>query len=81
MTTAGDIGAYGADENRGMPTPRIDQLANEAFHLTQFLVETGCTPSRAALMTGRYSVHSGTRNRLRDRSCELKAFANPVIDG
>ena len=25
----GDIGAYGAGEIRGMPTPRIDQLASE----------------------------------------------------
>jgi arylsulfatase len=55
----GDIGAYGAGEIRGMPTPRIDQLASESLRLTQFLVEPGCTPSRAAFMTGRYSVRSG----------------------
>ena len=51
----GDLGAYGAGEVRGMPTPRIDQLASEGLRLTQYLVEPGCTPSRAALMTGRYS--------------------------
>jgi arylsulfatase A-like enzyme len=55
----GDLGAYGAGEIRGMPTPRIDQLASEGLRLTQFLVEPGCTPSRAALMTGRYSVRAG----------------------
>jgi arylsulfatase len=55
----GDIGAYGAGEVRGMPTPRIDQIASEGLRLTQYLVEPGCTPSRAALMTGRYSVRSG----------------------
>ncbi len=55
----GDIGAYGAGEIRGMPTPRIDQLASEGLRLTQFLVEPGCTPSRAALMTGRYSLRAG----------------------
>ena len=32
-----------------MPTPRIDQLASEGLMLTQFFVEPGCTPSRAAL--------------------------------
>ena len=55
----GDIGAYGAGEVRGMPTPRIDQLASEGLRLTQYLVEPACTPSRAALMTGRYSQRVG----------------------
>jgi len=55
----GDIGAYGGGELRGAPTPHIDQLAAEGLRLTQFLVEPGCTPSRAALMTGRYSIRSG----------------------
>src|SRR6188474_1075988 len=55
----GDIGAYGGGELRGAPTPRIDQLAAQSLRLTQFLVEPSCTPSRAALMTGRYSIRSG----------------------
>ena len=55
----GDIGAYGGGEVRGMPTPRLDELASAGMQMTQFLVEPGCTPSRAALMTGRYSVRSG----------------------
>ncbi len=55
----GDIGAYGGGELRGAPTPRIDQLAAESLRLTQFLVEPGCSPSRAAFMTGRYSIRSG----------------------
>jgi arylsulfatase A-like enzyme len=55
----GDLGAYGGGELRGAPTPSIDQLAREGLRLTQFLVEPACTPSRAALMTGRYSIRSG----------------------
>ena len=55
----GDVGVYGGGELRGAPTPRIDSLAREGLQLTQFLVEPGCTPSRAATMTGRYSVRSG----------------------
>ena len=55
----GDIGVYGGGELRGAPTPRIDQLAAEGLRLTQFLVEPACTPSRAALMTARYSIRSG----------------------
>jgi arylsulfatase A-like enzyme len=55
----GDLGAYGGGELRGAPTPRIDQLAREGLRLTQFLVEPACTPSRAALMTGQYSIRNG----------------------
>lgn len=55
----GDLGPYGGGELRGAPTPRIDQLAREGLRLTQFLVEPACSPSRAALMTGRYSIREG----------------------
>ncbi len=40
----GDIGAFQGGEIRGMPTPRIDKLANEGLTLTQFITEPGCTP-------------------------------------
>jgi arylsulfatase A-like enzyme len=55
----GDLGPYGGGDLRGAPTPRIDQLAREGMRLTQYLVEPGCTPSRAALMTGQYSIRNG----------------------
>jgi arylsulfatase A-like enzyme len=55
----GDMGPYGGGELRGYPTPRVDQLAREGLRLTQFLVESTCTPSRAALMTGQYPIRSG----------------------
>src|SRR5215212_8610549 len=55
----GDIGAYGGGELRGAPTPRIDRFAAGSLRFTQFLVEPSCTPSRAAFMTGRYSIRSG----------------------
>ncbi|MDD2056766.1 arylsulfatase [Pseudomonas sp. GD03860] len=41
------------------PTPRIDQLAAEGVRLTNFNVENQCTPSRAALLTGRLPIRSG----------------------
>jgi arylsulfatase A-like enzyme len=55
----GDLGPYGGGALRGAPTPRIDQLAREGLRLTQFLVEPACSPSRAALLTGRYSIREG----------------------
>ena len=55
----GDIGAFQGGEIRGCPTPHIDSIANEGLKLTQFLVEAACTPSRAGLLTGRYSPRCG----------------------
>lgn len=74
----GDIGGYGGGELRGAPTPRIDRLATERLRLKQFLVEPGCTPSRAAFMTGRYSVRSGPELKcVEDYRATLKNHPNP----
>jgi len=54
----GEVGIYGGA--RGVPTPRLDAFARQGMRLTNFNVETFCTPSRAALLTGRYGVRSGT---------------------
>ena len=55
----GELGVYGGGITRGGPTPRIDALAAEGMRLTNFNVEAQCTPSRAAIMTGRYAVRTG----------------------
>ncbi|KAL3865285.1 hypothetical protein ACJMK2_006898 [Sinanodonta woodiana] len=53
----GDIGCYG---NTTLRTPNIDKLAQEGAKMTQHLTTASmCTPSRAALMTGRYGIRSG----------------------
>src|SRR5262249_14856588 len=56
----GELGVYGGGILRGAPTPRIDRLAGEGMRLLNFNVEAQCTPSRSALMTGRFSIRSGT---------------------
>jgi len=55
----GELGVYGGGILRGAPTPRIDQLASEGMRLLNFNVEAQCTPSRAAIMTGRYAIRTG----------------------
>lgn len=56
----GDVGCFGSGgEQRGMPTPHIDALAGRGQRLNQFMVEAACTPSRSALLTGRYSIRTG----------------------
>lgn len=56
----GEPGCYGGGILRGAATPRIDQLAGEGLRLLNFNVEAQCTPSRSAIMTGRFSIRSGT---------------------
>ena len=55
----GELGVYGGGITRGGATPRIDTLASQGMRLTNFNVEAQCTPSRSALMTGRYAIRSG----------------------
>jgi arylsulfatase A-like enzyme len=56
----GELGVYGGGILRGAATSRIDKLASEGTRLLNFKVEAQCTPSRSALMTGRFSIRSGT---------------------
>lgn len=56
----GDIGANGATM---IKTPNIDRLAAEGIRLTSFYAGANvCTPSRAALLTGRYPIRSGMQH-------------------
>ena len=55
----GELGVYGGGITRGGATKRIDALAKEGMRLLNFNVEVQCTPSRSALMTGRYAIRSG----------------------
>jgi len=58
----GDPGCYG---NREVLSPRIDQLASEGVRCTGFyVVSPGCTPSRGALLTGRYPRRNGLMHQL-----------------
>lgn len=57
----GEIGLYGGGVLRGAPTPNIDSIGIEGFQLTNYNVEAECTPSRAALMTGRYGIRTRQR--------------------
>jgi len=55
----GEPGFNGGGITRGAPTPKLDKLSTEGLRLTNFNVEVQCTPSRSAIMTGRYAIRSG----------------------
>jgi arylsulfatase len=58
-TGYGDTGPYLGGETRGMPTPSIDELADEGMMFTSFYAQPSCTPGRAAIQTGRIPNRSG----------------------
>ncbi len=55
----GELGCYGGGILRGADTKRIDRFASEGLKLSHYVVEPQCTPTRSALMTGRYPIRSG----------------------
>jgi arylsulfatase A-like enzyme len=55
-----DIGYHGSD----IKTPNIDKLAAEGARLEQFYAQPMCTPTRAALMTGRYPFRYGLQTAV-----------------
>jgi len=61
----GDLGVYGHPVIR---TPNLDRMASEGVRLTNFYAAAStCTPSRAALLTGRYPIRSGLIRVLHPR--------------
>ncbi|HQN97608.1 MAG TPA: arylsulfatase [Thermoanaerobaculales bacterium] len=55
-----DVGFHGSD----IATPSLDTLANSGARLEQFYAQPMCTPSRAALMTGRYPFRYGLQTAV-----------------
>ena len=55
-----DAGFHGSD----IKTPNIDILAQGGARLEQFYAQPMCTPSRAALMTGRYPFRYGLQTAV-----------------
>ena len=53
----GDLGSYGHPTIR---TPNLDKMADEGIRFTQFYTGSSiCTPSRAALLTGKLPIRTG----------------------
>jgi arylsulfatase A-like enzyme len=58
----GDLGCFGADD---LATPAIDAIAADGIRLPNWYSNSPvCSPSRAALLTGRYPAHAGVETIL-----------------
>eukprot|EP00756_Hemistasia_phaeocysticola_P054366 Hpha_TRINITY_DN30294_c0_g1::TRINITY_DN30294_c0_g1_i1::g.27098::m.27098 len=60
-----DLGYTGSQ----ISTPNIDRLAAQGVKLSNFYVQRACSPTRAALLTGRYNIRYGFQSGvLKDRN-------------
>jgi arylsulfatase A-like enzyme len=61
----GDLGCHG---NPVIRSPHLDQLFSQSIRLTNFHVDPTCSPTRSALITGRYSSRTGVWHTVMGRS-------------
>ncbi len=61
----GDLGVHG---NTMIKTPNLDRLAKESVCLSDYHVDPTCSPSRSALLSGRYSTRTGVWHTIMGRS-------------
>ena len=74
----GDLAAYGATDVR---TPHIDSIAARGVRLTGYYANSSvCSPTRAALMTGKFSDLAGVPGVIRPYSNDSYGYLDPAID-
>ena len=61
----GDLACHG---NTILKTPALDRLHAESVRLTNYHVDPTCSPTRSALLTGRYSTRTGVWHTIMGRS-------------
>jgi len=61
----GEVAAHG---NPIIKTPHMDELYAASVRLTDFHVDPTCSPTRSALLTGRYSTRTGVWHTINGRS-------------
>ena len=59
-----DLGLHGT----GIETPVADSLADHGIYLSNYYVLPSCSPTRSAIISGRYPLHTGINNFIKTDS-------------
>jgi len=67
MTDDQGYGDFGHNDNPIVQTPNLDEIAQQSTRFTQFHVDPTCSPTRAAMMSGQYSLRAGVWHTVMGR--------------
>ena len=67
MTDDQGYGDFSMNNNPIVQTPNIEELASQSQSLTNFHVDPTCSPTRAALLSGKYSLRAGVWHTVMGR--------------
>jgi arylsulfatase A-like enzyme len=84
MTDDQGYGDIGHNDNPIVQTPTLDQLAQQSTKFTNFHVDPTCSPTRAALMSGQYSLRAGVWHTVMGRhllATDTHTIAEALQDG
>ena len=71
-----DVGFHGSK----IDTPNMDKLAAEGVILDNYYVLPICSPTRSALLSGRYPIHTGVLLKLCLRTLARKFYNNFISE-
>ncbi|XP_033099413.1 steryl-sulfatase-like [Anneissia japonica] len=74
-TGLGDLGCYG---NKSVKTPNIDKISREGMKFNRMYANPYCSPSRAAILTGRLPPRTGI---LKGRILQWQVFVSSASNG
>lgn len=77
MTDDQGYGPVGAHGHPWIKTPNLDQMHAESTRFERFLVSPTCSPTRAALMSGRHPMKNGITHTILER--ERMALSTKTI--
>ena len=71
-----DVSFHGSPQ---IPTPNLDTLAYDGIILNNYYVQPICSPTRSALLTARYPIHTGLQHGVIGSSCPYGLSLNETL--